>query len=526
MINSEWGESLCIKRDGSGNAVIRFSNSDGELGHIGIGCSAATYAFEPVFTDKNRVDNKIYHSGNFNPSDYLPKSGGNIGDGTKGAPLILTGNQTIVELLLKNSNGTQKGSCAWQDGYGVFLYNYTIGGLLGIKDDGTPVYGNNTLIHSGNIGSQSVSYATNAATASSLLDSTGSEYAYETGGLMFFGRAGFSTYIDGYNIYARSNGSTSFMINPSGNVGIGTTNPAYKLDVNGNIGTSSSINLYSSDQINGYNGIALNYNVSKHVNVSIYDGWTGRIAHFVTGGITFDKSLSVYSSLYVDSTSTFQNKTTHNGGASILGVTLIGQESNNIYNVFNDNCAITTNAHSSFNAIRNALNFQWYNTSWQIGNIRGESTDSAGFGITSSNNNLRFRVTTSQVYCYGGLSVTGNILATGSITMNSMRSMKNIINKNGLSLEELSTIKPTRFTWKDGRDDRIHVGGIADDVMKVLPEVVFKGNDGVLSMDYASAAFVMAASLIKPVSEHERRIANLERENALLKEEIRNLKSA
>ena len=36
----------------------------------------------------------------------------------------------------------------------------------------------------------------------------------------------------------------------------------------------------------------------------------------------------------------------------------------------------------------------------------------------------------------------------------------------------------------------------------------------------------MAASLIQPMTEHERRIANLERENALLKEEIRNLKSA
>lgn len=129
-------------------------------------------------------------------------------------------------------------------------------------------------------------------------------------------------------------------------------------------------------------------------------------------------------------------------------------------------------------------------------------------------------------YVAGSAYISSNILTGGSITMNSMRSMKNIINEKGLSLEELSTIKPTRFTWKDGRDDRIHVGGIADDVMKVLPEVVFKGNDGVLSMDYASAAFVMAASLIQPMTEHERRIANLERENALLKEEIRNLKSA
>ena len=246
----------------------------------------------------------------------------------------------------------------------------------------------------------------------------------------------------------------------------------------------------------------------------------------VSGTFYASSNATIGGTLSVSSTSTFTGKTTHNGGAKIIGLTLVGDESNSIYNIYNNNGAITTNALNNLNAIRNALNFQWYDTSWQIGNIRGCSIDSDGFGITSSNNNLRFRVTTSKVYCYGGLEVAGNILATGSITMNSMRSMKNIVDERGLSLSELGRIKPTRFKWKDGRDNRIHVGGIADDVMKVLPEVVFKGNDGVLSMDYASAAFVMAASLVQPMTEHERRIENLERENALLKEEIRNLKSA
>lgn len=123
------------------------------------------------------------------------------------------------------------------------------------------------------------------------------------------------------------------------------------------------------------------------------------------------------------------------------------------------------------------------------------------------------------------ISQTGDLLVRGAITMNSMRSLKDIVDERGLSLEELGSIKPTRFRWKDGRDDRIHIGGIADDVMGVLPEVVFRGGDGVLSMDYGCAAFAIGASLIKPVSEHERRIAALERENKKLKDEINGLKN-
>ena len=111
------------------------------------------------------------------------------------------------------------------------------------------------------------------------------------------------------------------------------------------------------------------------------------------------------------------------------------------------------------------------------------------------------------------LHVSGDILATGGITMYSMRALKNVVDERGLSLSELSTIKPTRYTWKDGRDDRLHIGGIADDVIKVLPEVVYKTSDGTLTMDYGNAAFAIASSLIKPMINHEERIALLEEEN-------------
>ena len=74
-----------------------------------------------------------------------------------------------------------------------------------------------------------------------------------------------------------------------------------------------------------------------------------------------------------------------------------------------ENCDITTarNTRGSINnvpvtnaAINHALDFSWYATHYQIGNIRGGGTDSLGFGITKDNSTLiaRFRESGSEVY--------------------------------------------------------------------------------------------------------------------------------
>jgi hypothetical protein len=122
--------------------------------------------------------------------------------------------------------------------------------------------------------------------------------------------------------------------------------------------------------------------------------------------------------------------------------------------------------------------------------------------------------------------VHGDILATGAITMFSQLSMKNVIDYDGLSLAQLAQIRPARFTWKDGRDSLVHVGGIADEVMQILPEVIYQTSDDKLTMDYGSAAFYIGTSLIKPVIDHEKRIAELEREVEYLREANRQLRAS
>ena len=107
------------------------------------------------------------------------------------------------------------------------------------------------------------------------------------------------------------------------------------------------------------------------------------------------------------------------------------------------------------------------------------------------------------------LHVNGNILATGTINQESQRDLKNIIDEKVLSLDDMNTINPTRFTWKDNRDEDIHYGGIAEDIQQVIPEVVHKSGDN-LTVEYANAAFAMVTSLVKHVKDLEQRLSKLE----------------
>lgn len=122
--------------------------------------------------------------------------------------------------------------------------------------------------------------------------------------------------------------------------------------------------------------------------------------------------------------------------------------------------------------------------------------------------------------------VDGNVTATGFINSSDLR-MKNLYGDIALTVSEIAAMPAVRFRWNSGRDTQaMHVGTIAQAWQTLLPEVVLEGSDGLLSMDYASAALVSVINVAKSVSNHERRILDLEAENKRLKEELEQLKSA
>lgn len=168
---------------------------------------------------------------------YLPLSGGTI-ESTSYYPLTLDTTQTINNGILFNFNKVTKTQIGWSANLGTFLLNYGSDCVLGIKDDGTPYYMNQsdwvyrTLIHEGNIGSQSVSFASSAGSATRLQT-------------------------------ARTIWGQSF-------------------DGTGNV--DGAITLTTNDQINGALGLALNFLSGSAVDTTVWDGQANRIASFKANG--------------------------------------------------------------------------------------------------------------------------------------------------------------------------------------------------------------------------------------------------
>ena len=92
----------------------------------------------------------IYHQGNFNPSDYLPLSGGEI-SANNATPLKIK-TTTVSNLLSFVANNVEKTVIGYyaSSTRGSEFRNATSGAYIGITDNGTPHYNGNTLYHTGN----------------------------------------------------------------------------------------------------------------------------------------------------------------------------------------------------------------------------------------------------------------------------------------------------------------------------------------------------------------------------------------
>ena len=110
---------------------------------------------------------------------------------------------------------------------------------------------------------------------------------------------------------------------------------------------------------------------ASHIPTSVLDGrWVKKAGDTMTGTLT---------------------------SASTSGAIVFkGVENCDITNIYKDNGVIKID-DGGLTSIRNGLRFNWYDTYWYIGNLRGGSTESAGFGVVDHNNKLVLRVTPNDV---------------------------------------------------------------------------------------------------------------------------------
>ena len=166
-----------------------------------------------------------------------------------------------------------------------------------------------------------------------------------------------------------------------------------------------------------------------------------------------------------------------------------------------------------------------------------ELNDDAGIDFFDGTDTWNFFVDFSHdsrgsfCWCTAGqdiawLDCDGVFHASGYQNSSDLR-RKNLYGDIALSVADIAAMPAVRFRWNSGRDTQaMHVGTIAQAWQTLLPEVVTQGSDDLLSMDYASAALVSVINVAKSVSDHERRILDLEAENRRLKTELEQLKSA
>ena len=142
--------------------------------------------------------------------------------------------------------------------------------------------------------------------------------------------------------------------------------------------------------------------------------------------------------------------------------------------------------------------------------------------------NLRVKSSNGEFYFYNGTTADGQssvcvnagwFYSYGQVTSLSDERKKNVIGDIKLTIEQIAQARAVEFYWKDKRDTDLHVGSIAQDWQKILPQAVFE-KDGELSMDYSVIALMCGITIARKVEDHESRLRRLERMFALNENDI------
>ena len=239
-----------------------------------------------------------------------------------------------------------------------------------------------------------------------------------------------------------SNG-TSYL--NGGNVGIGTTTPGYKLDVNG---TLRSSNITIADYIihEGDTNTYIGFGLADRFNV-------------VTNGVS---RLSVEDSgVFVNSTLWVTEKIGHTG------------DSNTYMTFLNDTIFWHTN-----------------------GSERMRINSSGNIGIGMNNPSEKLTVN-------GNFIAYGTVTASGDITAFSDSRIKENIKTLPNALESVKRMRGV--TYNKIGEEKQSIGVIAQEVQSILPELVSENSDGMLSVAYGNITGV----LIEAIKEQQKQIEEL-----------------
>lgn len=138
------------------------------------------------------------------------------------------------------------------------------------------------------------------------------------------------------------------------------------------------------------------------------------------------------------------------------------------------------------------------------------TTYSAGTGMSLSGTTFNCTIDSPSEVGLGNLSNNGNNLsgsftATGNITAYSDERLKDNVTTINNALNKVSVIRGVTYNRNDIEDTPRHAGVIAQEVEKVLPEVVQTDEDGIKTVAYGN----MVGLLIEAIKELKDEIEEL-----------------
>lgn len=137
-------------------------------------------------------------------------------------------------------------------------------------------------------------------------------------------------------------------------------------------------------------------------------------------------------------------------------------------------------------AIRNGLRFNWYDTYWYIGNLRGESTDSNGFGIANESHKLCLQVTPNNTIAPVFRSTVATGTAPFTVSSTTIVSNLNADLLDGVHLAGLSGREGVMRSWFRGRYTTVNQyfgnGNVVTIDPKPTDDATLSANTTVLSL--------------------------------------------
>jgi hypothetical protein len=308
------------------------------------------------------------------------------------------------------------------------------------------------------------------------------------------------------NMLFSTNATERMRITSGGNVGIGTTSPAEKLDLQGTMNMNGASGTYLQVQYNGANRGYLGT-----ANATIASGATTDLGLSATSNLVFGTGGSLTERMRITSGGELLINTTTDAGNFKL------QVNGAIYSTNGTSENIWMNDGVSSSSLQQASNIFFINSN------ASSATHGSIVFRSSSAYTERMRITNSgEVYIAGttdqgayNLQVNGTgVWGAGAYVNGSDSALKQNIQPLDNSLDLVKQMKPVTYTYKESysKDTSVQTGFIAQDLQILLKDKNYL-NGIVKDGTYLSVAYQnLIPLLVKAIQEQQIEIENLKKQ--------------